>query len=68
MIDTLPFLIYIHLNNHQLALDERTVTGVAEAMRIKKDRASDCLKKMIAKGQIWAESVGSTNVYWVKQP
>jgi len=66
MTDNLPFLIYVYLNNPRLALDDRTATGIANAMRVSKDMAGDKLKEMVSSGLLDVEKVGSSNVYFVK--
>jgi len=59
-----PFRIYIYLNGN-IALDDRTATGVANAMHISKDTAGDHLKKMVADDLLISEKVGNARVYFV---
>jgi len=67
MTDNLPFLIYVYLNSQILALDDRTSTGIANAMRISKDTAGDKLKEMVDKGLLDVEPVGTSKLYFIKQ-
>ncbi|MBU1141303.1 MAG: MarR family transcriptional regulator [Firmicutes bacterium] len=65
-MNNLEFDIYIYLNNPHLALDDRTATGIANAMRVSKDTAGDKLKELISEGLIELEPVGNSNVYFIK--
>ena len=67
MTDNLPFLIYVYLNSQILALDDRTSTGIANAMRISKDTAGDKLKELVDKGLLEVEPVGTSKLYFIKQ-
>ena len=62
----LEFDIYVYLNSQILALDDRTATGIANAMRVSKDMAGDKLKEMVSSELLDVEKVGSSNVYFVK--
>lgn len=62
---TLDFQIYIYLNCN-LALDDRTSTGIANAMRISKDKAGDELHKMVEDSLLMFEKVGNSKVYFVR--
>jgi len=64
--DNHHFSIYVYLNNPHLALDDRTATGIANAMRISKDMAGAKLKEMVSSELLDVEKVGSSNVYFVK--
>lgn len=66
MIDDIHFSIYVYLNNPYLALDDRTVTGIANAMRTSKDTTGDKLHNMLNRGLLEFESVGNSKVYFVK--
>lgn len=66
MPENILFSIYIHLNNPHLALDDRTSTGIANAMRISKDKAGDELNKMVKDGLLIFEKVGNSKVYFVR--
>lgn len=68
MTDNLHFSIYIYLNNPKLALDDRTATGIANAMRVSKDTAGDKLKEMVNKGLLDVETVGTSKLYFIKYP
>lgn len=57
--------IYIHLNSN-IALDDRTQTGIANAMRISKDKTGDILHEMVNNNQVVFEKVGTSKVYFVK--
>ena len=60
----LPFQIYVYLNSI-IALDDRTAAGVANAMRISKDTASNHLRDMVAEGLLTCEKVGKSNVHFI---
>jgi len=60
----LPFRIYIYLNGHTV-LDDRTATGVANAMRVSKDTAGDHLQKMVTDKLLVSEKVGNARVYFI---
>lgn len=66
MPENIPFSIYIYLNGN-LALDDRTATGIANAMRISKDTAGDHLTKMVDEGLITYDKVGNAKVYFIKR-
>jgi len=57
--------IYVYLNYPHLALDDRTSTGIANAMRISKDTAGDKLKSMVDKGLLEMEPVGTSKLYFI---
>ena len=61
----LPFRIYRYLNCN-IALDDRTSTGIANAMRISKDKAGDELHDMVNDELITFEKVGNSKVYFVR--
>ena len=65
-MNNIEFDIYVYLNNPHLALDDRTATGIANAMRISKDMAGAKLKEMVSSELLDVEKVGSSNVYFVK--
>lgn len=62
----LEFDIYVYLNSPCLVLDDRTATGIANAMRISKDTAGDKLHNMVNKDLLEFEPVGNSKVYFVK--
>ena len=66
-MNNLEFDIYVYLNNLRLALDDRTATGIANAMRISKDTAGDKLKELVDKGLLEVEPVGTSKLYFIKQ-
>jgi len=68
MTNNIFLSIYIYLNNPYLSLDDRTATGIANAMRISKDMAGDKLHNMVENGLIEFEPVGTSKIYFVKMP
>lgn len=64
MTQALNFSIYVYLNGN-LALDDRTATGIANAMRITKDKAGEVLSDMVRKHLLEYEKVGTAKVYTV---
>ena len=66
MHNLISFSIYIYLNNPLLALDDRTSTGIAHAMRITKDKSGDVLKDMLKENLLTCEKVGTAKIYFVK--
>jgi len=65
MTKNIEFDIYVYLNGN-IALDDRTATGIANAMRKSKDTAGDNLQKMVKDGLLVYEKVGTAKVYFVK--
>ena len=65
MFQNTNFNIYIYLNSN-LILDDRTATGVANAMRISKDRAGKKLQEMVSDGLLEVEPVGNLKLYFIK--
>ena len=65
-MNNLEFNIYVYLNNPQLALDDRTATGIANAMRVSKDTAGDKLHNMVERGLLEIEPVGNSKIYFVR--
>lgn len=61
----IEFRIYVYLNGN-LALDDRTSTGVANAMRISKDTAGEKLHSMVKDGLLEMEPVGTSKLYFIK--
>ena len=61
---TIPFSIYIYLNGN-LALNDRTAAGVANAMRCSKDKAGAILTKMVDEGYLTYEPIGNYRVFFV---
>ena len=67
MKNALSFSMYVYLNNIPiLALNERTASGIANAMRCSKDKASACLQKMCDDGLLVFEPIGNYKVYFIK--
>lgn len=66
MTNNLEFNIYVYLNNPCLALDDRTATGIANAMRVSKDMAGDKLHNMVDNELLEFDPVGNSKVYFVK--
>lgn len=65
-MNNLEFNIYVYLNNPHLALDDRTATGIANAVRVSKDTAGDKLHNMVNKDLLEFEPIGNSKVYFVK--